>query len=541
MLLIQARFGSRSLPQLLSRVVRWSYTASHYAESHKGSAPEKDERESIGVAGIKDLKIQLELDSQADLLRRIFFGPRGLQRSRTINQRLQSNQQLSADHEEPKHGQSPFLRLRVGDGEIQAALTASVDLLRFQLKACVRPDDFSRVFAVAFRTRKLAQVLSDRNLQRLVWIKLERHEDLQGALAALNVLVHRLQGYRLPVESAVVWLALKISAQCYALTATRRYLRLWGRRMTSHQFVEFLHALKEGLGKTGSTSLYSKQRSVLEIMYGASNAQDRDLGTSRQYSLRRFIPRHTAESMTLWLSILAQCEAGDVMWDELLLFWKDVAQFRDNDVHPDGVGIITPDESDAEDLLVSKPTGLAGSSSMEMNAPLYRKPQLRSCDREGVAGHLASSIIRTALLEFIRIEDVRHAWQVYARASGVIDDGDDEVWNALFSIADRMPRLEPAVHQHAIDQFTKKLIRSLRHIEKQLGIKWVTQKGHDHHQLLDEGAFRWGINHYAHDKPERPRGRVTLIPQNNTPQAITPRSVEVIGEPENDDLFEDDD
>lgn len=542
MLFAQARAGFRSLPQLSSGVLRFSHDASHHAESCKGIAQERDERESIGAAGTDDLSIQLELDSQADLLRRIFFGPGGLQRSRTINQRLQSNQQLSADHDESMHGQSPFFRLRVWDGETQAALTASMDLLRFQLKACTRPDDFSRVFAVAFRSRHLAQVLNDRNLQRLVCIKLERHEDLQGVLAALNVLVHRLQSYRLPIESGIVWLALKTSARCHALTSTRRYLRLWGRRMTSHQLVGVLFALKEGLGKTGVASLHSNQRSVLEILYGSPDARGHDRRTSGQYSLRYYMRGHTAESMTLWLSILAQCGAKDVMWDELLLFWNDTAKCRESTANSNGLVTTKPEPRKEEVLLVSKHAELSDSSSIEWKPPLYeeRMPSVyRDCDE--APGLLMTSVTRTALLEFIRIGDPGHAWQVYSRVSGVIDNKDDEVWDALFSIADHMPSLEPAVQQHAVGPFIKRLIRSLRHIENQMGIKWVvSKKGHDHHQLLEEGAFRSSINHHAHDKSERPRGRVTLVP-GNMHQTTRSMSAEISSEPENDDLFEGDD
>lgn len=504
MLLSGARAASKSTRRLDPRTVRRSSSVTSNASSQEEVGPEPMSSDH--------LRAQLELDSSADLLRRIFYGSRGLQRSRTINQRIQTNQDKAIDYDETVYTQSRFKRLRPMADDAQAALTVSMDLLRFQLKACVAPNDFIRVFATAIRHQKIAQLLGDRNLQRLVWIKLQNNADTPGVLSTLNVLVSHLASQRIPLDSGLLWLGLKSSARCLALPAMKRYLRYWGKiPMSSQQSVDLLAALKEGVEKHSATSVFPSRQATMELMYGFPDGRN-------EFNLRRCIRRHSTRTRALWMSILATYGAKDQMWMEWLDFCADVETIRKA---KDGFGlsirdwglylgvdglVATPTEKSARS---SAPSDCGGSSAVTVtgSTPTKTTP-------DDMITSAQTAMARLTILEFARINEPKLAWQVFTTIPEAIAERDNEVWDILFAYADHMPRVDQPTGQRILGHFCAKLTKMLREIEEELGVQWVTfKRGDPYHRLSGRGRYGSALAEHASALPgSMRRARVTLMP-----------------------------
>lgn len=428
---------------LLLRKPWASIPLSRYVRSYN-SGPEDGARPAKDLQAMHDgqLREQLELDSVADALRRIFTGPGSLQRGRSNHQRLEQNQARPGDWTETIERPNLFRRLRHFEDENKPSVVLSLDLLRFQYRACSMPEDYVLVYATAFRHRESAQLIASQSMQSMLRGSLtallnksrphyKGTDTADRVLMAVDHFVRRARSRGFEVESSLLLLGLRSAVDCQSPSAIKRYLKLWqtliGRvRQTPLKSVppRFFIDLVAGLSSKREDSLLGSpeqvRKAMLEIMCGFSDAP-----SAQPYHLGIHLPRDSAPVLTKWLSALAVWKGGEQIW--------------------------------AEWIRIQPPLGAASK----------RDFQTHESDR------LLSEMTPKFIMCLFQADDPVRAWRVFADASQFVHQHDYEIWSKLFIHAAFMPRLEHKLYERVKAEFIRKLDRELRTLEGNLGLRWI--------------------------------------------------------------------
>ena len=251
---------------------------------------------------------QLELRSPADILRRQLLGPRAKLRAVSINNQ-QRLLQFRKGHrleslEDHFDRDTVAVRFRPNSTDEHDAVTVSMDLLRFQIKACSSPEDVTRVLTVASQNEHCMHLLGTSNMQLLLSCVLENFEP-NRVLVTLNKALLRFQAANVELELPMIFLALRRAALVFNLAALRRWLLVlrryttavrWGLKLDDDCFRPILDAFNQGY-----SNATPKHREAIEACIGgfpdAPNPHD-------SYHLGSFMRFYRLRTYSSWIDLL---------------------------------------------------------------------------------------------------------------------------------------------------------------------------------------------------------------------------------------------
>lgn len=371
----------------------------------------------------------------------------------------QSDEDLQADSKTPK-----FIRLY--DVETRPSSSkVTTQLVRYQLRSCAAPEDFTRVFSVLLDTRpgmpnadgNGAKLLANETTQRIVAHSLARY-DARRALISLSLLIRRLEENKQEVDSSILGLALIISAKTHSFVALRRYIRMSVGRAHEEDNVggtllyrlspEIVEGLRSGFKHSPGQS---KVVDALQaILYGPvpTNARDRTQYL-RQYVLRRF------DAFANWVNLLADCGLAKRLTEE----WKYVLEN------------------------VVKKKGRAVNEVMQ-----------------------ADALPRLFIHAFFRAGSATDAWAIFEQHGSIIASNDDEIWDQLIENIDHKPDLPEHLQQMLESMVADRLDKMLQDIERNMGIAWVPGKeGEEGHHDVSASDKRTSADTEEAKEQERER------------------------------------
>jgi len=392
------------------------------------------------------LREQLELAGPADVLRRVFLGPDSLQRNRSILDRLDNNQNRSGEWIETIQRESVFKRLRYFEAAPENTVVVSLDLLRFQYRACSMPEDYTLVYTTAFKHDESARLVASRSMQNMLRSSLESlmersrpnyegNDTSARVLITTDLFVRKAQSKRFEVELPLLLLGLKSAANCLSLTGMKRYLGLWQQHdektipssvkpIKLSFFTSLVASLRLPHEKTILGSAEQQRNGVLSILCGFKDAPE-----NGPYHLGVHLPRDSIDAMSQWLAVLAHWKAVDQIWTEWL-------QYQISDA--------------------------ANKERWPQGSKRHQKFHEES--------------VRLFILNMFRAGGTSHAWRIFEASSEHILQSDEKLWTLLFRHAERMPRLDHDLHERVKARFVSKLERYINRLEGDLGLEWIEPK-----------------------------------------------------------------
>jgi len=444
-------------PRLVSRLTCNRSKERYFSDSRDDS----QHADEASLAFSPDqLREQLELASPVDTLQRIFLGPRAVHRSKQINERLR-DYLSNPDVRDPVPA---FYRLRKFEQDEKAPLAVSMDLLRYQIKNCVTPEDVTRVLTVALRHRQGARLLSNQTLQGLIQKKL--NEDGPewsplGVLICLNLFISKMQAAKFDVNVSLIWNGLKAAASCYEPTAVKRLLRIWrdGSRavgitcLTMDQVLLLVRLLRARC--SGNSREYPRTHSrqqMVEILVGFA-----DTSVHGPYHLHHHLRMHELiadwDALSTWIETLADFGIADHIWKTWVLLSEDLT-----------------------------------------------KPQKVSAYRGGRAPEV-TKYLRLFMHALFRAEASERAWQVFQTLEHLDVATDDLPWEIISLHFPSMPTLsarlykivEPRLHNYNKGLLST-LTKQLKHLEDCLGVRWISiGDGTASYHATDNGTFHGAL------------------------------------------------
>ena len=447
----------RLAPRLVSRLTCNRSKERYFSDSHGDC---QNTEEASPALSPDQLREQLELASPVDTLQRIFLGPRAVQRSKQINERLR-DYLSNPDIRDPV---PTFYRLRKFEQDGKAPLVVSMDLLRYQIKNCVTPEDITRVLTVALRHREGARLLSNQRLQGLIQKKLDEDGPEWSALRVLiclNLFISKMQAAKFDVNMSLIWDALKAAASCYEPTAVKRLLRIWrdGTRavgttsLTMDQVLLLVRLLRARCSKSSREDprIHSRQQMV-EILVGFA-----DTPVYGPYHLHHHLRMHELiadwDSLSTWVETLADFGIADHIWTIWVLLSENL-----------------------------------------------QKPQRGSVYRSGGALEV-TKYLRLFMQALFRAESSERAWQVFQTIEHLDVATDDLPWEIISLHFSSMPSLSARLYkiveprlQNYNEGLISTLTKELKHLENCLGVRWISiGNGPASYYAIDDGRFRGAL------------------------------------------------
>lgn len=446
----------RTSPRLVSRLTCNGFKDRYYSDS-RGDGQAEDASLALSPAQRHE---QLELASPVDTLQRIFLGPSAIHRSKQINQRFHGY----LDKPVIRNPVPSFYRFRKFERDEKAPLVVSMDILRYQIKNCVAPEELTRVLAVALRHREGARLLSNKRLQGLIQRKLGEYGPEWSplrVLICLNFFISKMKAVKFDVDISLIWTALKAAASYFEPTAIKRLLRIWQdssrsmgiTNLTMDQVLLLVRSLRANYSSSVPKDLrpYWRQEMV-EILVGFA-----DTTVYGPYHLHHHLRMHELiadwNALSTWIEVLADVGIADHIWQTWVLLSEDLKSTKTKSVYRKG--------------------------------PPPKVIQYLNLFIEAL----------------FRAEAPRRAWQVFQSLEYFDVQTDDLPWEIMFLHFSSMPSLSAGLYkivetrlEHNNEGLLSTLTRELQKLERGLGVKWISiGNGSVSYHDIDNGGFHTAL------------------------------------------------
>ncbi|KAB8360555.1 hypothetical protein FH972_024295 [Carpinus fangiana] len=290
-----------------------------------------------------ELSQQLDLQSPSDVLRRIFLGPHAKIRSRDINYRIQAIQrraparqaELQRWSDEGVSQERGVWGRRVRPAEAatsnsdtnnsKTATMITMDLLRFQLKACNTPEDLLHVLGVASKSSNphTLQILGSQSIQNIILNKIQHMGatwddfDVARTIGFINTLYARFEAAGIEFDSRWISLALRKALSVLETDAVRHWLLILSQRlradgyssMSNKSVLDLLKVMQEAIkaAKKGMTehTWLRKSEALIAILTDLPHASTHDAQHSSNCSLSVSLNRGNLLHMGSYLTVLS--------------------------------------------------------------------------------------------------------------------------------------------------------------------------------------------------------------------------------------------